>query len=73
MQEKKSEQHREWLPADARKAHGCAICAAALPAQKRGKNFLKKFKKMLDKWCRNPYTNGAPFEMHTTWRYSSVG
>ena len=42
MQEQKSEQHREWLPADARKAHGCAICAAALPAQKRGKNFLKK-------------------------------
>ena len=49
MQEQKSEQHREWLPADARKAHGCAICAAALPAQKREKNFLKKFKKMLDK------------------------
>ncbi|WP_291228794.1 hypothetical protein [Gemmiger sp.] len=37
MQEQKSEQHREWLPADARKAHGCAICAAALPAQKREK------------------------------------
>ncbi len=55
MQEQKSGQHREWLPADARKAHGCAICAAALPAQKREKNFLKKFKKMLDKWCRNPY------------------
>ena len=45
MQEQKSEQHREWLPADARKDHGCAICAAALPAQKREKNFLKKFKK----------------------------
>ena len=55
MQEQKSKQHREWLPADARKAYGCAICAAALPAQKREKNFLKKFKKMLDKWCRNPY------------------
>jgi hypothetical protein len=37
MQEQKSEQHREWLPADARKAHGRAICAAALPAQKRKK------------------------------------
>ena len=49
MQEQKSEQHREWLPADARKAHGCAICAAALPAQKREKNFLKKFKKTVDK------------------------
>ena len=35
----KSEQHREWLPADARKAHGCAIYAAALPAQKRKKTF----------------------------------
>ena len=23
MQEQKSKQHREWLPADARKAHGC--------------------------------------------------
>ena len=74
MQEQKSEQHREWLPADARKAHGCAICAAALPVQKMGeKNLFEKIQKLLDKWCRNPYTSEAPFEMHTTWRYSSVG
>jgi NAD-dependent dihydropyrimidine dehydrogenase PreA subunit len=45
MQEKKSEQHREWLPADARKAHGCAICAAALPVQKREKKLFEKIQK----------------------------
>jgi hypothetical protein len=41
--------------------------------RKGKKKLFEKIQKMLDKWCRNPYTNGAPFEMHTTWRYSSVG
>lgn len=49
------------------------LCRSTAGTEKGEKNFLKKFKKMLDKWCRNPYTSGAPFEMQTTWRYSSVG
>jgi hypothetical protein len=73
MQEQKSGQHRKWLPADARKPMAALFVPQHCRRRKGRKNFLKKFKKMLDKWCRNPYTNGAPFEMHTTWRYSSVG
>jgi NAD-dependent dihydropyrimidine dehydrogenase PreA subunit len=45
IQEQKWKQHREWLPVDARKAHGCAICAAALPAQKREKKLFEKIQK----------------------------
>ncbi|MFR3972668.1 MAG: hypothetical protein ACLTZH_05100 [Subdoligranulum sp.] len=45
MQEQKSEQHREWSPADARKAHGRAICAADTAGAEKGEKTFEKIQK----------------------------